>query len=97
MALLWAHQYDQPPRLTELRPDLAGGLDDVLAKALAKSPEDRYGSCLEFVAALRAVAGGGAGHAPTRVDVPVEGAPADPGAPPEPPRWAQAVFRRLSG
>ncbi|MEV8019777.1 serine/threonine-protein kinase [Streptomyces sp. NPDC086554] len=98
MALLWAHQYDQPPRLSELRPELAGGLDGVLAKALAKSPEDRYGSCLEFVAALRAAAGGGAGHSPTRVDVPVEkAAPADPGVPPEPPRWARPVFRRLSG
>jgi hypothetical protein len=98
MALLWAHQYDQPPRLTETRPELAAGLDGVLAKALAKSPEDRYGSCLEFAAALRAAATGGAqSHPPTQVEVQVVGASADPGAPPEPPPWARPVFRRLPG
>ncbi|MEV0321673.1 serine/threonine-protein kinase [Streptomyces sp. NPDC050658] len=99
MALLWAHQYDQPPPLTELRPDLAGGVDAVLARALAKSPEERYGSCLEFVAALRGAAsgvgaGGGEGHPATRVDVP---GVADPGVPPSPPAWARPVFRRLPG
>lgn len=98
MALLWAHQYDQPPRLTEKRPEIPAALDGVLAKALAKSPEDRYGSCLEFAAALRAAATGSAeGHAPTQVDLGVVGAPADPGAPPEPPGWARPVFRRLPG
>lgn len=98
MALLWAHQYDQPPRLTEQRPDSPGALDGVLAKALAKSPDDRYDSCLEFVAALRAaVTGGAQGHPPTQVDLQVVAAPADPGAPPEPPNWARPVFRRLPG
>ncbi|MFI6087620.1 serine/threonine-protein kinase [Streptomyces sp. NPDC051218] len=98
MALLWAHQYDQPPPLTEKRPEAPAALDGVLAKALAKRPEERYGSCLEFVAALRAAATGSAeGHTPTRVDLQVAGAPADPGAPPEPPAWARPVFRRLGG
>ncbi|MEF9901926.1 serine/threonine-protein kinase [Streptomyces sp. P9-A2] len=75
MALLWAHQYDEPPSLTAVRPDLPPQTDAVLAKALAKSPDDRYASCLDFVAALRAaVTGGGAttttpeGHPATRVD-----------------------------
>jgi serine/threonine-protein kinase len=53
MALLWAHQYDLPPALSERRPGIAPGADAVMAKALAKHPEDRYASCLEFVAALR--------------------------------------------
>ncbi|MFD0417212.1 serine/threonine-protein kinase [Streptomyces sp. NPDC127108] len=98
MALLWAHQYDQPPRLTEKRPGSPGALDGVLAKALAKRPDERYGSCLEFVAALRAaVTGGTQGHPPTQVDLQVVAAPADPGAPPEPPDWARPVFRRLPG
>ncbi|MFK4066593.1 serine/threonine-protein kinase [Streptomyces sp. NPDC029674] len=98
IALLWAHQYDQPPRLTEKRPGAAPGLDGVLAKALAKSPEDRYGSCLEFAATMRAAAMGSStdGHPPTRVDRRVEQAPAHPDAPPDPPRWAQPVFRRLT-
>ncbi|MEU6533391.1 serine/threonine-protein kinase [Streptomyces sp. NPDC046928] len=70
MALLWAHQYDEPPPLTEARPDLAPAVDAVFASALAKSPDDRQDSCLAFVAELRAaVAGGTRGaHPPTRVD-----------------------------
>ncbi|WUW93306.1 serine/threonine protein kinase (plasmid) [Streptomyces sp. NBC_01450] len=90
MALLWAHQYDQPPPLSEQRQGIAPALDGVLAKALAKVPEDRYDSCLEFVAALRAAASGaGTGiargkdvHAPTQV-VPMvaEAAPAPAPAP----------------
>ncbi|WP_371650536.1 MULTISPECIES: serine/threonine-protein kinase [unclassified Streptomyces] len=94
MALLWAHQYDQPPPLTEKRPDIAAGVDDVMAKALAKSPDDRYDSCLAFVAALRAAAKGVGpeGHPPTRVDLRVIGAPEPPRPPPEPPEWARPVF-----
>lgn len=80
MALLWAHQYDEPPPVTEARPDLAAAVDTVFADALAKSPDRRQDSCLAFVAELRAaVAGGtGAGHAPTEVDLRVAGARAEP-------------------
>jgi serine/threonine-protein kinase len=86
MALLWAHQYQQPPPLTDTRPDLDPAVDDVFAKALAKSPDDRYGSCLAFVAALRAATAGtaGAGHPPTQVVRPQV---------PGPPDWARPVFR----
>ncbi|MFI1171905.1 serine/threonine-protein kinase [Streptomyces melanogenes] len=94
MALLWAHQYDQPPALTEKRPDIAAGVDGVMAKALAKLPDDRYDSCLAFVAALRQAAKGvgPGGHPPTRVDLRVAGAPEPPAPPPEPPEWARPVF-----
>lgn len=97
MALLWAHQFDPPPPLTEQRPDLPASVDDVLAKALAKSPDDRYDSCREFVAALRvACAGLEAGdHPPTRVDMRVAKAAGAPGPPPLPPRWARPVFPGL--
>ncbi|MFJ3334635.1 serine/threonine-protein kinase [Streptomyces sp. NPDC086766] len=91
MALLWAHQYDEPPALTGERPDLAASVDDVFARALAKTPDDRYESCRAFVDALRTAAAGGttAGHPATEVDLPVvEG----PGRPPDPPRWARPVF-----
>jgi serine/threonine protein kinase len=100
MALLWAHQYDQPPRLTDARPDIAAPVDGVLAKALAKSPDDRYDSCLAFVAALRTAATRAAeagGHAPTQVDLRVAGTPGSPGPPPAPPRWALPVFPRPPG
>ncbi|MBW5485115.1 serine/threonine-protein kinase [Streptomyces bambusae] len=94
-ALLWAHQFDQPPALTERRPDVAPAADEVMAKALAKVPEDRYDSCLEFVAALRVATG-----VSKRV---VTASQADAGRPgpaaraapaPEPPDWARPVFRR---
>ncbi|MFE9814236.1 serine/threonine-protein kinase [Streptomyces sp. NBC_00236] len=98
MALLWAHQFDPPPALTGLRPDLPAAIDGVLAKALSKSPDDRYDSCLQFVAALRAAArgevGGGVrdGHPPTQVDRRVGTWQSGPEPPPAPPRWALPVF-----
>ncbi|MEV5433306.1 serine/threonine-protein kinase [Streptomyces sp. NPDC052701] len=94
MALLWAHQYDDPPPLTRARPDLPGQVDAVFARALAKNPDDRYPSCLAFVTALRTATTGGAaaGYVPTRVD-PRGPAPQDE-RPEPPPRWAGPVFGR---
>ncbi|MDW4903996.1 serine/threonine-protein kinase [Streptomyces sp. ADMS] len=93
MALLWAHQYDEPPPLTEQRPELAAAVDPVFAKALAKAPDDRYDSCLEFVAALRAASTGPgpAGHAPTQM---VRVHETGEERPPRPPDWARPVFSR---
>jgi serine/threonine-protein kinase len=89
MALLWAHQYDEPPPLTDARPGLAPHLDAVFAKALAKDPEDRFDSCLAFVAALRRAPAGG--HPPTEV-VDLKAVPPDGDRPKPPPRWAGPVF-----
>ncbi|MEY9874701.1 serine/threonine protein kinase [Streptacidiphilus sp. MAP12-33] len=103
-ALLWAHQYDTPPALTSLRAQLPTAVDAVLARALAKTPQERYDSCLDLVSALRAAFAGPvpvapgspvAGHAPTRVvTAPRHGSDveAGPGEPPVPPRWAWPVF-----
>lgn len=96
VALLWAHQYDQPPRLTERRPGIAPAAADVLARALSKVPEDRYDSCLEFVAALRDATGSGAvlgAHARSLADARPPGGVRDAEPPPEPPDWARPVFR----
>jgi serine/threonine protein kinase, bacterial len=45
------HLSATPPALGDRRPDLAG-LDPVLAKALAKDPNDRYERCADFARAL---------------------------------------------
>jgi len=55
--LLWAHMHDSPPSLHAERPELPEAVDAVLARALAKEPEQRYESCGDFVAALRAALG----------------------------------------
>lgn len=45
------HLNSPPPPLGKTRPDLAA-LDPILAKALAKSPDDRYPRCADFAHAL---------------------------------------------
>ena len=57
MALMHAQLSDSPPKLTSRRPDLPPAADDVLARALAKAPEDRYPSCRDFADALRGAFG----------------------------------------
>jgi YVTN family beta-propeller protein len=54
LAVLWAHVHDPPPRISEYRPDLPAGLDDVIGRALAKAPGDRYPSCTALIAAAQA-------------------------------------------
>ncbi|MFF8427968.1 serine/threonine-protein kinase [Streptomyces sp. NPDC016566] len=96
MALLWAHQYDEPPPPSDSRPDLVPGVDAVFARALAKSPDARYDTCLDFVAALRTAPTGGVGHDDGDGDG--EGEPdtetdlRKPAEPPQPPEWARPFF-----
>ena len=45
------HLSTPPPRISERRPDLAH-LDAVLARALAKDPNERYPNCVDFARAL---------------------------------------------
>jgi Protein kinase domain/Glycosyl hydrolase family 26 len=53
-AVIWAHMSEPPPPLTSRCPELPAAVDAVLARALAKEPEDRYASCRAFASALRA-------------------------------------------
>ena len=57
MAVMYAHLSVPPPTLTSLRPGLPPEVDDIMQRALAKAPEDRYPSCGEFADALRIALG----------------------------------------
>ncbi|MFJ1753467.1 serine/threonine-protein kinase [Kitasatospora sp. NPDC088134] len=107
LALLWAHLNDPPPSVLQQRADLQPGVGAVLERAMAKRPQERHGSCLEFTAALRAAATAAppepsTGRAPAaRASVARGGAVRD-GArpvagdrrpePPLPPEWAWPVY-----
>lgn len=85
LALLWAHLHEPAPLVSQARPGLPAALDAVLTTALAKEPGERYGTCMEFAAALRAaslpeVARQRAARAPVAQEVPM------------PPAWAMPVF-----
>ncbi|WP_082393348.1 serine/threonine-protein kinase [Nocardia arizonensis] len=65
-AVMNGHLYGQVPALGPLRAGIPPALDAVLAKALAKRPEDRFDTCTEFArAARRALAPTGPQRAPT--------------------------------
>jgi serine/threonine protein kinase len=53
MAVLYAHLSVPPPRLTAARPELPDAVNEVLARALSKEPDDRYDSCGSFADELR--------------------------------------------
>jgi Protein kinase domain len=57
VTVLHAHAFDRPPPLTSVRPGLPAAVDPVLARALAKAPDDRYATCQDFAEALRAALG----------------------------------------
>jgi serine/threonine-protein kinase len=57
VATLFAHASEPPPSLHERRPELPEAIDDVIAKALAKDPEERYETCGDLVQAARQALG----------------------------------------
>ena len=63
---LFAHFEEPPPSLHEHRPELPEAIDLIIATALAKEPEERYGSCGELVDASRGALGLTAGTKLTR-------------------------------
>jgi WD40 repeat protein len=54
---LLAHVSAPRPSLTARRPDLPAAVDPVMARAMARNPEERYASCLNFADALREALG----------------------------------------
>jgi outer membrane protein assembly factor BamB len=62
-AVMYAHLHDPPPSAQARRPEVPSGLDQVIGKAMAKRPADRYVTAGELAAALK---GAKAGARPTR-------------------------------
>jgi tRNA A-37 threonylcarbamoyl transferase component Bud32 len=54
VAVIHAHLLDTPPLLSERRPELPRAVDNVVLRALAKPPGERYATCAELADALRA-------------------------------------------
>ena len=54
--VIHAHLVEPPPKLSTKRPDLPLGINDVIATAMAKAMDDRYGSGGDFAKALRSAA-----------------------------------------
>ncbi|USX54733.1 serine/threonine-protein kinase [Lentzea sp. HUAS12] len=60
-AQIWAHMKEEPPKASPLNPSVPPALDGVIAKGMAKSPDDRYASAGEFAqAAAQALTGSAA-------------------------------------
>lgn len=95
------HLNAPPPRLADVRPDLAA-LDPVLAKALSKNSDDRFRICMDFANALGRAAS--SGRSPTAGPVsappgpsftpappPAAGSPAPP-TPPPAGQWGTSIL-----
>jgi hypothetical protein len=53
VAKLWAHVADPPPMPSAQRPELVPAFDEVVARATAKDPEDRYPTTGDLATAVR--------------------------------------------
>lgn len=57
--VMMGHLHEPPPRVTAMLPQLPAAIDQVLARAMAKNPAERYNSCREFTdAAAQALTSG---------------------------------------
>ncbi|MFE5300670.1 serine/threonine-protein kinase [Streptomyces sp. NPDC056632] len=85
LALSWAQVNEPPPALSQTQTDIRPAADAVLAKALAKSPKERYPSCQDFVAELRTTAIEPPGPSMPMLNHPPSPAEPAEGTPPGPP------------
>jgi YVTN family beta-propeller protein len=76
-ATLWAHLNDPPPELAQYAPGVPGTFDDVVRRALAKEPAERFPSAGDLGRAALAAAGERSPSGPERVVAVGAAAPAD--------------------
>ena len=90
-AVMYAHLSEPPPPVTSRRAGLPPAVDQLVARALAKVPADRYASCQEFADALLqelgtvspssrlgASDGPAPSHPPTQIDLVSDGSGRQP-------------------
>ena len=57
VGVLWAHVEEPPPKVTDERPELLPEVDDVIASAMAKDPNERTPAAGEVATGLRSALG----------------------------------------
>ena len=90
-AVLWAHVGEPPQPPSAVRPDLPRGLDDVVLRALAKDPNDRYGTCREFLGAAQKALAASGGRDTTVMQSPTSVLAAPPPTRPQQPKESERV------
>lgn len=71
-AVIFAHISEPPPRPTEDRPEVPKAIDEVIAKGMAKAPEDRYASAGELLRDAHRAFGQAVGATPGPLATPEE-------------------------
>jgi serine/threonine-protein kinase len=64
VATIWAHIQDPPPAPSSVCPELPRGLDAVIARGMAKRPDERFATCRDLVDAARQELGVSSGEIP---------------------------------
>lgn len=96
MDILLKHINDPVPRASQCNPSLPPDLDNIIAKAMAKRPVERYGSTAELLRAYREVLDHGRNSLPQKYpSLHTQPAPA-PVAPPKPVN-KKALFEKYPG
>jgi YVTN family beta-propeller protein len=85
LAKMWAHLYDQPPRVLDAAPGTPVGFDEVITRALAKNAGERYPSAGDLARATRAALNGALPLQRERSLATGLAAPQPPGTSPTPP------------
>ncbi len=83
VGMMYAHLLEEAPRVTAKRPELPPEIDSVVAKAMAKSRDDRYATPTELALAVDQALHAGTG--PQAAETVLAGGPAAAERPPSPP------------
>ncbi len=90
MAVVIKHIHDPLPPPSQFQPDFSEGLERVILKSLAKSPEDRFESAGEMVKALKSAT------EPPTLPAAAPPLPAEPAPEPEPELESEPAFESVA-